>query len=191
LIARQIARHDQKIEPWLQQHARWIADGQTERLGRLQAQMAEYRARHHQRLARYLAHQHELESQIEAHQQEHTRVVQQLATLDPQAPFFNVDTETDQLITQFRIAVYNSTLHARECYFGSGYARATPLTLWRLFFSQDGYYRADETDIHITLKPFRHPHVQQAAREACELFNREQVKTVTGQVIQIAVTDCI
>jgi len=190
LIARQIARHDQKIEPWLKQQARWIANGQTERLVRLQAQMADYRARHHQRLTRYLMHQRELESQIEEHQQERTRVLQRLAALDPQAPFFDVDTETDHLITQLRIAVYNSTLLARERYFGSDYARATPLTLWRLFFSQDGYYRADETGIHITLKPFRDPAVQQAAREACERFNREQIKTVTGQVIRMAVLDC-
>jgi hypothetical protein len=190
LIARQIARHDQKIELWLKQQARWIAQGETERLVRLQAQMADYRVRHHQRLARYLVHQRELESQIEEHQQERTRVVQQLAALDPQTPFFDVDTETDHLITQLRIAVYNSTLLARERYFGADYARAAPLTLWRLFFSQDGYYRPDETAIHITLKPFRDRHVQQAAREACERFNREQIKTVTDHVIQMAVLDC-
>lgn len=190
LIARQIARHDQKIEAWLKHQARWSAHGQTERLVRLHAQMADYRARHHQRLTRYLAHQRELESQIEEHQQEHTRVVQQLATLDPQAPFFDVDTETDHLITQLRIAVYNSTLLARERYFGSDYVRATPLTLWRLFFSQDGYYRANETAIHITLKPFRDPNVQQVAHEACARFNREQIKAITGQVIQMAVLDC-
>ena len=153
--------------------------------------MADYRARHHQRLTRYLTHQRELESQIEEHQQEYTRVLQQLADLDPQAPFFDVDTETDHLITQLRIAVYNSTLLARERYFGSDYARATPLTLWRLFFSQDGYYSADETGIQITLKPFRDSNVQQAAHEACKRFNREQIKTVTGHVIQMAVLDCI
>jgi hypothetical protein len=190
LIARQIARHDQKIGSWLKQQARWSAHGQAERLARLQAQMADYRARHHQRLTRYLAHQRELESQIEEHRQERTRVVQQLAALDPQAPFFDVETETDHLITQLRIAVYNSTLLARERYFGSSFARATPLTLWRLFFSQDGYYRAGETVIHITLKPFRDRRVQQAAREACERFNREQIKTITGQVIQMTVLDC-
>ena len=113
-----------------------------------------------------------------------------LADLDPQDPFFDVDTETDHLITQLRIAVYNSTLLAREGYFGSDYARATPLTLWRLFFSQDGYYRADDTVMHITLKPFRDRYVQQAACEACERFNREQIKTVTGHMIQMTVLDC-
>lgn len=190
LIARQLARHDQKIAAWLQQHAHWSAQGQTERLVRLQAQMADYRVRHHQRLARYLTHQQELERQIEAHQKERTRVLQQLVDLDPTAPFFDVDTETDHLIAQFRIAVYNSTLLARERYFGADYARATPLTLWRLFLSQDGYYRADEMSIHITLKPFRDPNIQRVAHQACERFNREQIKTVTGQVIHMAVLDC-
>ncbi len=190
LIERQTARYDRKMACWLAQQMRWLADGQTERLARLHAPMADYRARHHQRLARYLSRQRELESQIEAHEQERTRVVQQLAALDPQAPFFDVDTETDQLITHLRIAVYNSALLARERYFGAAYARVTPLTLWRLFFSQDGYYRADETGILVTLKPFRDPHVQQAACEACERFNREQIKTIAGQVIHMVVLDC-
>ena len=35
-----------------------------------------------------------------------------LAELDPQAPFFDADTETDQLVTRLRIAVYNSALFA-------------------------------------------------------------------------------
>jgi hypothetical protein len=102
-----------------------------------------------------------------------------------------VDTETDHLIAPLRIAVYNSTLLARERYFGSDYARATPLTLWRLFFSQDGYYRADAAGIQITLKPFRYSKIQQAAQAACKRFNREQIKTATGQVIQMTVLDCI
>ena len=191
LIERQSARHDRKLARWLAQVARWTMAKQPKRLGALHARIADYRARHHQRLARSLARQRKLESQIEDHQQEVTRVVQQLAQLDPNAPFFDVDTETDQLITQLRIAVYNSTLLTRERYFASAYARAEPLTLWRLFFSQDGYYRADQTVIHITLKPFRDPQVQQAAREACQRFNREHIKTVTGQLIQMAVMDCI
>jgi hypothetical protein len=191
LVARQIARYDQRMATWFQHQGRWSAAGHTERVARLQVQMVDYRARHYQRLTRYLAHQRELESQIEEHREERTHVLEQLAALDPQAPFFDVDTETDHLVTQLRIAVYNSTLLARERYFGADYARTTPLTLWRLFFSQDGYYRADETGIHITLKPFREPELQQAACEACERFNRERIKTVTGQVIQMAVLDCI
>jgi len=151
LIERQSARHDRKLARWLVQQARWRAAKQTKRLAALHARMADARARHHQRLSHYLARQHKLESQIEEHQQEVTRVVQQLAQLDPQASFLDVDTETDQLITQLRIAVYNSTLLARERYFGTAYARAEPLTLWRLFFSQDGYYRADQSAIHVTL----------------------------------------
>ena len=121
LIERESARHDRKLARWLAQQARWLTAGWTKRLAPLYARMADYRARHHQRLARYLARQRELESQIEDHQQEVTRVVQKLAQLDPQAPFFDVDTETDQLITHLRIAVYNSALLARERYFGTAY----------------------------------------------------------------------
>jgi hypothetical protein len=190
LIDRQIARHDRQLTTWLQHQSRLTAQGASKRLAKLQWQIADYRARHHQRLSRYLAQQRKLEEQIEAHRKERTQVWQHLAELDPRAPFFDVDIETDQLVTHLRIAVYNSALFAREHYFGSAYQRMTPATLWRLFFSQDGYYRQDETGIHVTLKPFRDPKLQQAAREACERFNRDQIRTVTGQIIHMAVDDC-
>jgi hypothetical protein len=190
-IERWITRYDKKMTTGLQRQSRLTAETHAERLARLQAEMTEYRARHHRRLSRYLAWQHELEGQIEAHQQEHTRVLQELAELDPQAPFFDVDTETDQLVTHLRIAVYNSALYAREHYFGSAYQRTTPITLWRLFFSQDGYYREDKDGIYVTLKPFRDANVQQAAHAACEQFNREQITTASGQIIHMAVADCI
>lgn len=122
--------------------------------------------------------------------EEQTRVVHQLAELDPQAPYFEVETETDRLMTHLRIAIYNSALFARGRFFGAAYQRLTPLTLWRLFFSQDGYYREEGTDIHVTLKPFRDPQVQRAAREACGRFNQEHIRTVTGQLIHMAVLDC-
>jgi hypothetical protein len=189
-IERQTARYDQKMATWLHQQNRLAAKGQTDRLVQLRAQMAEYRTRHYQRLNRYLARQRELESQIEVHRQEQTQVVQQLAELDPHASFFDVNTETDQLVTHLRIAVYNSALFAREHYFDPAYQRTTPFTLWRLFFSQDGYYREDATGLHVTLKPFRDPKLQQAARDACRRFNRDQIRTVTGQVISLAVLDC-
>ncbi len=48
-----------------------------------------------------------------------------------------------------------------------------------------------ETGIHITLMPFREPNIQRVARKACERFNHEQIKAVTGQVIQFAVLGCI
>jgi hypothetical protein len=189
-IERQTARYDQKLAAWLQQQNRLAANGHAERLAQLRTQMTDYRTRHHQRLSRYLARQRQLESQIEAHRQEQTQVVQQLAELDPQAPFFDVNTETDQLMTHLRIAVYNSALYAREQYFDVAYQRTTPFTLWRLFFSQDGYYREDEAGLYVTLKPFRNPNLQQAACEACARFNRDRIRTVTGQVISLAVLDC-
>lgn len=190
-IERQVARYDEKMATWFQQHSRLVARAHAERLAQLQTEMTEYRTRHHQRLSRYLAQQRMLEGQIEAHQQEHTRILQELAELDPQAPFFDVDTEADQLVTHLHIAVYNSALFARERYFDSAYQRTTPYTFWRLFLSQDGYYREDKGGISVTLKPFRDAHLQQAARAACERFNRERITTADGQIIRMAVAECI
>ena len=190
-IERQVARYDEQMATWFQRHSRLAARAHAERLVQLQTEMTEYQTRHHQRLSRYLAQQRTWEAQIEAHQQEHTRILQELAELDPQAPFFDVDTEADQLVTHLRIAVYNSALFARERYFDSAYQRTTPYTLWRLFLSQDGYYREDKDGISVTLKPFRDAHLQQAARAACERFNRERIMTANGQSIHMAVAECI
>jgi hypothetical protein len=189
-IERQTGRYDQKMTTWLQRPARLPADARTEQLAELQQLIADYRVRHHRRLSRYLAHQRVLENQIEAHRQEQTQVLHHLAELDPQAPFFDGDTETDQLVTLVRIAMYNSALFAREHYFGLDYQRTTPFTLWRSFFSQDGYYREDEVGIHVTLKPFRDPELQQAASAACARFNLDRIRTVTGQMIHMAIADC-
>ena len=189
-IEHQIVRYDEKLAAGVQQQNRLAAKGQRERLAQLQTRMTDDRTRHYQRLNRALTRQRDLDRQIDAHRQEQTQVVQHLAELDPHAPFFDVDTETDQLMTHLRIAVYNSALFAREHYFDPAYQRTTPFTLWRLFFSQAGYYREDETGLHITLKPFRNPKLQQAARAACIRFNRDRIKTITRQVITLAVLDC-
>jgi hypothetical protein len=189
-IERQTTRYDQKMAMWLRRQTYLETKGRTAPIVPLQEQITEYRSRHHRRLSRYLARQRELEHQIESHRQEQARVLEELAQLDPQSPFFDVQTETDQLVTHLRIAVYNSALFAREHYFALAYQRTTPLTLWRLFFSQDGYYREDETGIYVTLKPFRDPGLQQAACEACARFNRDRIRTATGKTIHMAVTDC-
>lgn len=189
-IEHQMARYDEKLAAGVQQQNQLAAKGRRERLAHLHAQMTDDRTRHYERLNRALARQRDLDRQIEVHRQEQTQVVQHLAELDPHAPFFDVDTETDQLVTHLRIAVYNSALFAREHYFDPAYQRTTPLTLWRLFFRQAGYYREDETGLQITLKPFRDPKLQQAARAACIRFNRDRIKTITGQVITLAVLDC-
>jgi hypothetical protein len=189
-IEQQLVRYGEKMTLWLRRRIRWQAQAHPERLVELQEQIAEYQKRHQKRLSRYLTRERELENQIEAHRQEQTRVLARIAELDPQAPFFEVNTETDHLVTLLRIAVYNSALFAREHYFGRAYRRATPLTLWRLFFNQDGYYREDATGIYVTLKPFRDPKVQHVAQEACVRFNDEQIRAVTGHLIHMAVIDC-
>ncbi len=50
LLERQLARYDQQMGTWLQRQQRLTAKAKHERLAHLQAQTADYRARHHQRL---------------------------------------------------------------------------------------------------------------------------------------------
>jgi hypothetical protein len=158
---------------------------------RREQQLQDHQHRYHKRLTRYLKHKTKLEQEIEAHRQEQARVVDELAQLDPRATFFEVDTEKDQIVAHLRIGLHNSALWARDHYFGSDYRHATPLTLWRTFFNQDGFYHATGDCIVITLKPFRDARTQQEAIEACQRFNARQIRTLSGKIIEIRTADCI
>jgi len=156
-----------------------------------QQQTLELRQRHHQYLLKLVTRQAKLEREIETHRQEQTNVTQELNQLNPQATFFEVDTEKDQIVAHLRIALHNSALWARDHYLSSAYRHSTPLTLWRTFFNQDGFYRELPGQIVITLKSFSNPQVQREAVAACERFNERRIKTHSGKRIEMFVIESI
>ena len=184
------ARHDQQLAKLLRPPRRGGPQA-ARRAAHRQQQLQDQRERHQRRLLKLVEHQATLEREIEAHCQEQTRVVQTLTQLNPQATFFEVDTEKDQIVAHLRIALHNSALWARDHYFGADYRQATPLTLWRTFFNQDGFYRETPDRIVITLKPFSNAHAQQEAVKACQRFNERRITTHSGKLIEMRVADCI
>lgn len=96
-----------------------------------------------------------------------------------------------QIMTHLRVGLHNSALWARDHYFSSTYRHTTPLTLWRTFFNQDGFYNEMADHIVVTLKPFTGSRVQQEAIEACRRFNERQIKTVSGKTIEMRVAEGI
>ena len=184
------ARHDQQLTKLL----RWPRHGGSQsarRAAKRQQQLQDQQERYQRRLLKLVERQATLEREIEAHRQEQARVTQELTRLDPQATFFEVDTEKDQIMAHLRIALHNSALWARDHYFGSAYRRATPLTLWRTFFNQDGFYREMPDRIVITLKPFSNARVQQEAVAACQRFNARLIITHSGKLIEMHVAKSI
>jgi hypothetical protein len=186
----QNARHDQQVASLLRPPKRQRPQAAA-RAAKRQQHLQEYRQRYHQRLAKQLVRQVKLENQIETHRQEQTRVTQELIQLDPRATFFEVDTEKDQIMAHLRVGLHNSALWARDHYFSSTYRHTTPLTLWRTFFNQDGFYRETVDHIVITLKPFTDPHVQKEAITACQQFNERRITTLSGRVIEMRVAESI
>ena len=189
-LQNQIARHDQKMVDLLRPPKRQGPQASARAVKR-QRRLLDLRQRYHPRLSKQLAHQTKLEHEIEEHRQEQTRVMEKLTRLDPQAKFFEVDTEKDQIMAHLRIGLHNSALWARDHYFGSIYRHATPLTLWRTFFNQDGFYRETPDHVVVTLKPFRTIRTQREALKACQRFNARQVKTLSGKIIKMRIADCI
>jgi hypothetical protein len=161
------------------------------RLAKRQQRLREYQQKHQQHLTRYLKQQTKLVHEIEDHRQEQSHVTLELTQLDPQAKFFEVQTEKDQIMAHLRIALHNSALWARDQYFSSAYRHTTPLKMSRAFFNQDGYYREMADCIVIALKPFSDPHLQREAIKACKRFNQHQITTLSGKLIRMTVIESI
>jgi hypothetical protein len=185
-----ITRHDQKTSDLLRPLQRQGPQAAT-RAAKRQQRLQDYRQRYHRRLSQQLTHQAKLEHEIETHRQEQARTMAELTRLDPHAKFFEVDTEKDQIMAHLRIALHNSALWARDRYFSAAYRHTTPLTMWRTFFNQDGFYREMADRMVVTLKPFRNPSLQQKATDACQRFNERQIVTLSGKRIEMRVTECI
>jgi hypothetical protein len=178
------ARHDQHVAQLLRPPRRSGLQA-AQRAAKRQQQLQDQRERHRRHLLKQVARQAKLEREIEAHRQEQTRVTQELAQLDPHATFFEVDAEKDQIVAHLRIALHNSALWARDHYLSSAYRHATPLTLWRTFFNQDGFYHETPARVVITLKPFSNPQLQQDAVAACQSFNQRRIRTHSGKLIEM------
>ena len=185
-----IARHDQEMTHLLHPPKRQGPQA-TARAAKRTHRLQDLRQRYHQRLSKQLSCQAKLEHDIEAHRQEQARATVELTHLDPQAQFFEVDTEKDQIVAHLRIGLHNSALWARDHYFSSTYRHTTPLTMWRAFFNQDGFYREMTNRIVVTLKPFSNPSLQQEAIKTCQRFNQRRIMTLSGKVIEMQVAESI
>lgn len=186
----QSARHDQKVTSLLRPPKRQGPQAAARAVKR-QQRLHEHRQHYHQRLVKQAARQAQLEHQIETHRQEQARVTEKLTQLDPCATFLEVDTEKDQIMAHLRVGLHNSALWARDHYFDSTYHHTTPLTMWRTFFNQDGFYRETVDRIAVTLKPFTDPRVHQEAVMACQRFNERRITTLSGRVIEMRVAESI
>ena len=197
----QLAEHAHRLEQQTVRHNQHVAElvrpprrggpHAVHRFAKRQQRLQDEQARHQRRLLKHVKRQATLEREIEAHRQEQTRVAQALRQLNPQATFWEVDSEKDQIVAHLRIALHNSALWARDRYFGAAYRHATPVTLWRLFFNQDGFQRETADRIVITLKPFSDAQVQEEAGAACQRFNARRIITHSGKRIEMGVADCI
>jgi len=185
-----IARHDQKLAGLLRPPQRQGPQAAA-RAAMRQQRLQDLRQHYHQRLSKQLTRQAKLEHAIEAHRQEQAHATVELTHLDPQAKFFEVDTEKDQIVAHLRIGLHNSALWARDHYFSSTYRHTTPLTMWRAFFNHDGFYREMTNRIVVTLKPFGNPSLQQEAINTCQRFNQRRIMTLSGKVIEMQVAESI
>ena len=190
-------KHKQRRD--LQQKIKHVKERQAMEMAKLEGKRLQARGttarqqkqqRYSQRLATYAIKEAELLQKIDTHQKILATLESQRASVDQDAPLYEVDTQKDQIMTHLKVALANSALYAREHYFGHKYLRALPQTLHRIFFSQAGYVEESANQIHILLDAYRDPALQADVMAACETLNQRQITTFDGKLVRISVDDC-
>jgi hypothetical protein len=113
------------------------------------------------------------------------------ARIQVKAPLYEIDTEKDEIMTLFRVALNNSALWAREHYFGEKYAHSAPESLRRIFLDQEGWLHSTPEELTVTLAGHRDATLQADLQAACKRFNARQIRTWQGQLIQIVLAESI
>lgn len=188
---KQVLKLQEKIERLKERQAIEMAKLSGKRLQeRGTVARQEKQQRYSERLSKYSVQEAMLLQKIDKHQQTIAKLESKRTSLNEEAPFYEIDTEKDQIMTHLKVALANSALYARENYFGEKYMRTLPQTLHRIFFSQGGYVEESANQINVTLDSYRDPALQADVQAACRAFNQRQIRTFDGKLIHISVDDC-
>jgi len=175
-----LARLQKRLEEAAARIAKLTALPSTQRTARTEAQ-----------LRRAVAQQTRWEEDQRHQQHRLERAQRARARVKEEAPLYEIDTEKDEIMTLFRVALNNCAVWAREHYFGEKYVHSAPETLRRIFFDQEGWLQSTPERLTITLVGHRDATLQADLQAACCRFNACQIRTWEGQLIQIMLCESI
>jgi len=112
---------------------------------------------------------------------------EELSSLDMEQKLYEVVTEKDDTMTNFKLLLYNLSRYAREQWFSPTYEKATFLMMRDKFYSQDGYVKIGKRKIRVTLNPYDDDELQKDVEQACRKFNSADVQTLFGRQLEIHV----
>jgi hypothetical protein len=113
----------------------------------------------------------------------------ELKSLNLEEALFDMNTEKDHIMSNFKILLTNLSRYAQEQYFPmkKEYQDATLETMMKTFYRQDGYVKTRKTKVEVTLHSYDKPELQEAAEYACMKFNNSNLYTLAGQKITMCV----
>ena len=113
----------------------------------------------------------------------------ELKALNLKEVLFDMKTEKDHIMSNFKILLTNLSRYVQEQYFPhkKDYQNATLETMLKTFYRQDGYVKIRKTKVEVTLQSYDVPELQKAVEHACMKFNASNLHTLSGQKIWMGV----
>ena len=112
---------------------------------------------------------------------------EELVSLDMEQKLYEVLTEKDSIMTNFKMLLYNLSRYAREQWFSPKYENATFGMLRDKIYSHDGYVKLGRRNMVVTLNPYDDDELQRDVESACMKFNSADVRNSLGRRLEIYV----
>ena len=111
----------------------------------------------------------------------------EIKSLDLEKVLYEIKTEKDHLMSNFKMLLINLSSYAQRQYFPENVHNFTMESMMKAFYQQDGYVKIRKKRIDVTLHSYDEPDLQKAVEYACMKVNNSNLRTPEGQRIWIGV----
>ena len=105
----------------------------------------------------------------------------EMKNLDLEKVLYEIKTEKDHLMSNFKMLLINLSSYAQRQYFPENVHNFTMESMMKAFYQQDGYVKIRRKRIDVTLHSYDDPSLQKAVEYACMKVNNSDVRTPEGQ----------
>lgn len=110
-------------------------------------------------------------------------------TIDTDSLCRERDLQKDQIMLNLQVLFANLHDWARQHYFAPDWQRLELDTAIELIYRKPGRVQWGQTEIEVTLDPYRYPEHQRAMQETCRRFNAAQVRWCDDRLLRMRVAD--
>lgn len=113
----------------------------------------------------------------------------EIKSLDLEKVLYEIKTEKDHLMSNFKTLLINLSSYAQRQYFPEKFHSFTMESMKKAFYQQDGYVKVRKKRIDVLLHSYDDPELQKAVEQACIKFNNSGLRTLEGQRIWMQVEE--